>query len=149
MNQVETKIETPPTSIGHFREMKGIRVEAAINAMVLRMLQYAPQGYPKPIDKFVMKDASVIDGMLQVPVQFVGGVARHDFELLWDGTYSKSNPPQVNMRLIHNGNDDQGEATLTDQLRFAIPALSPCIIHIEDGLGSVKDVRIGLPWADI
>lgn len=145
VNQVETIIETAPSSIEHLRKMKGIRVEAATNAMVLRLLQYAPEGYPEPVDKFDMKDVAVIDGMLQVSVQYVGGVvARHDFELFWDGTYLESNPPQVKMRLIHNGNDDPGEAILLEQLRFALPALDPCIIHIEDGLGNVKDVRIGL-----
>ncbi len=127
-------------SIDLHRQMRGIRVTAKENQMVLRFLQQR-QKLPKPVDDFVLNDAPSEGSILTVSVAYSGGCSRHDFELVWDGSFSKSNPPIAHMRHVHDANEDACKAVIREELLFASPNLQPSIIQLDAGGGFVLEVR--------
>ncbi|MFT6865902.1 MAG: hypothetical protein ACJA08_000728 [Cyclobacteriaceae bacterium] len=53
-----------------------------------------------------------------VVVEYSGGCGEHLFYLWWDGVVKYSEPPQFDLYLIHNGNDDACEAIIRDTINF-------------------------------
>ncbi len=124
-------IETSPITIDHADGKKGVRINAEQNSLTLRFLQKT-KDLPKPISPVSIKSAKIVDGMLQIEVSFTGSKpSRHGFELLWNGSSTRSMPPQMNFLLIHKANNDSGKAILEQSLTFALPAnLAPATIRL-------------------
>jgi hypothetical protein len=71
-------------------------------------------------DMFFISNAFVWEDVLTVSVQYSGGCKKHDFQLVWDGTYTKSLPPQISLFLIHNNNGDTCKAIVREELQFVL-----------------------------
>ncbi len=73
-----------------------------------------------------------IDGNnLKIEVAY-GGCNEHDFDLRWDGSIMKSNPPQVNLELLDNTGPQMCNAYFQHTICFDISKLKSA------GSGSVK-----------
>lgn len=73
-------------------------------------------------DPFTLKSA-VIDMVkqeLQIEVQYSGGCAKHDFEIIWPETIIAIFPPVYPVILNHENNGDMCEAFLTETLVFSL-----------------------------
>ncbi|HMV70496.1 MAG TPA: hypothetical protein PKA64_26885, partial [Myxococcota bacterium] len=53
-----------------------------------------------------------------VSVGYSGGCAQHDFVLQWDGQFSLSIPPAVELSLWHDGHGDMCQAFIMERRRF-------------------------------
>jgi len=142
-NPVITELTTPEVSIDLRKKLKGVRVTAQQNEMLLRFVQKFAE-IPKPLDHVSVNGASLDGNIVNVKVLYSGGCAEHDFQLTWDGTYLKSNPPQARMRLIHNANDDPCDGLLRETQSYLLPPLDPCIIRIDTGNGDSHELKFGL-----
>lgn len=55
-----------------------------------------------------------------VVVEYSGGCGEHLFYIWWDGIFRYSEPPQFDLYLIHNGNQDLCEAIIRDTINFSL-----------------------------
>lgn len=67
---------------------------------------------------FVLNSAELVDSALNISVSYSGGCAKHGFELVWPETITMIYPPQFDLILIHDNNDDGCEAYPTETLVF-------------------------------
>jgi hypothetical protein len=95
-------------------------------------------------DDFNINQVATKDDKLTVTVQYTGGCERHDFDLRWDGSYLESFPPQVLMRLVHNSNSDPCEALPTEELKFDMLDLDPCVIKLSSDFGYTSSIPFKL-----
>lgn len=82
-------------------------------------------------DNFYLRSAEVVDSVLHVTVSYSGGCREHSFELVWPEAIIMIFPPQFNVILLHDSNNDLCEAAITETLIFELS---------ENGLGLSKDV---------
>jgi hypothetical protein len=69
-------------------------------------------------------DSLAISGnILSVFVNYSGGCKEHSFELVSNGMYAKSMPPQLSLCLKHSGNDDQCKKLVMQELKFDVSEL--------------------------
>ncbi len=66
---------------------------------------------------------SVEGDVLSVFVNYSGGCKEHSFELLSNGMYAKSLPPQISVCLKHTNNEDNCRKLVMQELKFNIAAL--------------------------
>jgi hypothetical protein len=66
---------------------------------------------------------SVQGDCIEMKVSYSGGCAEHRFELVWDGNWAESMPPQVSLRLVHHNNNDHCRAIKSEKLTFDIKPL--------------------------
>lgn len=71
-------------------------------------------------DDYTINSAEVKGNQLIVEVAYSGGCKEHEFELLGDRRIMKSLPPQMNIVLKHNANQDMCRALITTTLIFDI-----------------------------
>ena len=82
-------------------------------------------------------DSAWIDGNnLHLKVLYSGGCKEHTFELLGNGFMMKSLPPQTNIKLLHNSNDDHCRELIKEEHVFNLQPLQysgnkELVIHIE------------------
>lgn len=70
-----------------------------------------------PTESVTVTSAGVSDDTLTVGVQFAGGCGSHRFDLCWNGGWSRSDPPQFGLWLVHE-TEDRCEALLSEALSF-------------------------------
>lgn len=70
------------------------------------------------IDSVWVSNLAVSGDNLTMEASFGGGCGEHEFRLCWGGDVMESEPPQVEVHLIHDGNGDSCEAELTEELSF-------------------------------
>ena len=87
------------------------------------------------IDDVDISNVSIDGDILSLEASYGGGCEDHFFQLCWDGEVMESDPPQISVHLIHDGNDDSCEAYLSEELSFD---LSPA------GFGSGETVIVGV-----
>ena len=93
------------------------------------------QGYqPEATDAFDVISAGVKGDILTLVVSYGGGCEDHEFNLIFNGAYKKSLPPQIDLFLKHNANGDKCRAMVQQELKFDIAAVK----------GSNKSVVISL-----
>jgi len=81
-------------------------------------------GYkPKTTDSFTLLETSMKGDNLIMLVQYGGGCQDHEWNLVTNGAYAKSLPPQITVNLEHNANGDMCRALLRDTLEFEIAEL--------------------------
>jgi hypothetical protein len=69
-------------------------------------------------DDYTINSVEVIGNQLSVSVTYGGGCKEHEFELLGDRRIMKSMPPQMNVVLKHNANQDMCRALITTTVVF-------------------------------
>jgi len=66
---------------------------------------------------------SLSGDVLSVFVNYSGGCKDHSFELISNGMYAKSMPPQVSVILKHTNNGDNCRKLVMEELKFNVAAL--------------------------
>lgn len=67
----------------------------------------------KTKDKYALSSAKIEKDALRLNISYSGGCKEHVFEIIWNGFFLESNPPQVDLFLVHNANGDRCEAYIT------------------------------------
>jgi hypothetical protein len=75
---------------------------------------------PKENDPFKVSHLDIKDSILTMVVSYSGGCKDHEFEMWAGKNYMKSMPPQLNLFLKHEANDDLCKAMKFDTLRFDV-----------------------------
>lgn len=75
---------------------------------------------PKDNDSFTFQSISLTDSILTMVINYSGGCEEHNFELISNGMYAKSLPPQLNMFLKHDGNNDACRMLIIDTLVYDV-----------------------------
>lgn len=70
------------------------------------------------VDAVTIENAAISGHTLSLDASYSGGCESHTFQLCWDGAVMESNPVQINVALIHDGNGDTCESYLTESLSF-------------------------------
>ena len=78
----------------------------------------------KESDYLKIIDAEIEGVLLFLTVEYSGGCARHNFELIGSKAISKSFPPQRAVKLIHDNGDDICEAVVTRKIEVDISELA-------------------------
>ena len=68
------------------------------------------EGDPKTIE-----NAKIVGDTLVADLSYGGGCAEHFVEMCWDGVFAESEPVQVWVSLVHDGNNDPCDAILNEQ----------------------------------
>lgn len=74
-------------------------------------------------DPFELGEIVINGNTVEITVSYPGGCAAHNFEIIWDATVLYSNPPKINIVIIHDNNGDSCEAYITEVLRFPLDSL--------------------------
>jgi hypothetical protein len=82
-------------------------------------------------DPFELNGIVINGDKVEVSVSYPGGCAQHTFEIIWDQMIMYSDPPQINMVIIHDNNGDICEAYITEVITFELDSLIGSI-GIED-----------------
>ncbi len=69
-------------------------------------------------DPFTLNNATVTDDVLTVSVSYGGGCRDHEFHLHKADRFMESDPVQLGIAVIHDGNGDRCEAWITEQHSF-------------------------------
>lgn len=69
---------------------------------------------------YKLDSISLKGDVLSVYVNYSGGCKDHSFELVSNGMYAKSLPPQLSLCLKHTGNDDMCKKLVMQELKFDI-----------------------------
>ncbi len=69
-------------------------------------------------DPFQLLGVEVNDQVLMIDVSYSGGCEDHIFEIVWPQIITAVFPPDFEVVLNHNANDDSCEALITQQLEF-------------------------------
>ncbi|MFT4980028.1 MAG: hypothetical protein ACI8S6_005940 [Myxococcota bacterium] len=70
------------------------------------------------IDSVDVSELSIEGDTLSLTASFGGGCEDHEFRLCWNGAVDLSDPAQISVALIHDGNGDSCEAYLSEELSF-------------------------------
>lgn len=73
-----------------------------------------------PNDAVHIKDARIVGDSLSLLVSYGGGCRTHEFKALGTNMIMKSMPPQTNIMLSHEANNDMCEALITQSLSFGL-----------------------------
>ncbi|WP_157961121.1 hypothetical protein [Lutibacter citreus] len=60
---------------------------------------------------------------IQINLSYSGGCQNHSFELIWDGKVYIDDPCHMNFILLHDGNNDDCEAYITETITINLDAL--------------------------
>lgn len=74
-------------------------------------------------DAYTILDAIIGGDILTIAVQYGGGCKTHEFDLYTDGAIMKSLPPQMNLTLHHNANQDMCRALVIDTIYFNVASV--------------------------
>ncbi|GGK49797.1 MULTISPECIES: hypothetical protein [Flavobacteriaceae] len=74
-------------------------------------------------DSFKINSATRIDDNLEVSISYGGGCKQHSFEVIWDGVVYTDPPCQMNLFIIHNANNDECEALITETISINLKNL--------------------------
>lgn len=74
-------------------------------------------------DPFTLKTHKINGDTLSLVVSYSGGCQEHSFDLIGNGSYAKSLPPQSRLRLIHDANDDNCRSLIETNLKFNVKEL--------------------------
>jgi hypothetical protein len=79
--------------------------------------------HPIEAENFSIYSASIDGDILTLSVNYHGGKAFHEFELLFNGIYMKSMPPQVNLFLKHSHTPENCEKLISETVHFDLKNL--------------------------
>jgi len=90
-------------------------------------------------DPFALDTLYIDKDSLKITVSYPGGCARHSFEVIWDELISSTNPPVLNLLILHDAQNDACEAMITHTLSVALSELNDITlpegvsIHLANG----------------
>lgn len=78
------------------------------------------QGYTNFKNKVLVtiKYMEIEDDILTLAISYSGGCAEHEFELISNGAYAKSYPPQLTLFLRHDDKEDRCRSIVDKKLNF-------------------------------
>ena len=93
-------------------------------------------------DAFSLGDLAIAHDELRVHVTTAGGCASHSFSACWDGTATKSDPPQVSISLFHDADGDTCDGLLTFDLRVDVSRVRanyrpPVVLHVSGATSQI------------
>jgi len=122
-------------------ELRGIKVYGSQNEMTVRFIsRIEVTEVPSSGDHIGVESAAIVNDQLVMVVNYGGGCRDHTFEVLWDGVYQESLPPQVEMRFFHNANGDTCRRAFRETFVFDLLDLDPCVIHLSTAFGFSADL---------
>ncbi|MCU0474337.1 MAG: hypothetical protein MUC93_13415 [Bacteroidales bacterium] len=71
-------------------------------------------------DPFDLKSIILKGDSVEITVAYPGGCRFHSFEIIWNETFSDTEPPQTGLIILHDANGDMCEAYITDTLSFCV-----------------------------
>ena len=71
-------------------------------------------------DRMTIKSAEQNGDILILDVSYSGGCADHEFELVSNGNYKATYPPELQIKLLHNSNGDGCRGMIDKKLYFNI-----------------------------
>lgn len=75
-------------------------------------------------DPFELREIRIENDSAFITVSYSGGCRKHTFEVIWSEMYYNTDPPETGFIVIHNANDDNCEAYLTETLAFDLTELT-------------------------
>jgi hypothetical protein len=82
----------------------------------------------KPNDQVALSNVKFVTGIagnfITADARYGGGCRKHEFKAFWDGSWSKSNPPEMTIALRHNANGDTCMALLNRMVQINIGELT-------------------------
>ncbi|MCA9649345.1 MAG: hypothetical protein H6712_19875 [Myxococcales bacterium] len=124
-------------------DIAGVRIHAERNHITLYTPMIREEFEPR--DRFQIRGARFEGDQLVVEVEYGGGCQRHDFRVLWNGAVRRSNPPQADFLLTHDGHADPCRMILHETLRIDMLDLPPLVLTLRDGFGGEQQLRYRLP----
>jgi hypothetical protein len=88
------------------------------------------------------------DAVLVLDVTYSGGCVDHGFTMVWDGNVMESYPPQINLFLFHDFNDDPCDGLVDEKLYFDFDFDAPIIAHIRNGESYADEDTITVEFSD-
>lgn len=76
-------------------------------------------------DAYTIRETMVYGSRLSIVLTYGGGCKDHEFQLFTTGAIMKSMPPQMQILLFHDGNDDMCRALVTDTVSFDLKPVKP------------------------
>ena len=74
-------------------------------------------------DRTTISRMEVLGDYLSMSVSYSGGCEEHDFDLISDGRYSATYPPEIELVLRHNANKDMCRSYIDETLFFDLKPL--------------------------
>jgi len=96
-------------------------------------------------DNYNLYSAEIDEGYLKAIVSYSGGCKEHQFTMTTNGMWMKSMPPQLNLNLTHNANEDFCKAFIYDTLRFDLtncinPAVTEVVLRVNSPSGKTEHI---------
>jgi hypothetical protein len=79
---------------------------------------------PENSDPFTLNSVRVEGDSVIISVSYAGGCEKHFFEVVWDSAILYTNPPKIELIVLHNANGDHCEAYITEELMFSLDDLN-------------------------
>ena len=69
---------------------------------------------------YTIESASLTDSILTIDIKYKGGCGEHNFELLFNGMYAKSMPPQAGLYLQHEIKNETCDKEISKKIKFNV-----------------------------
>lgn len=86
---------------------------------------------------YIINKVNRVGDLIEVNLSYSGGCKQHEFEIIWDGIVYTDDPCHMNLLLIHNSNNDNCEALITETISINLKELvgdnvykDSCAYHI-------------------
>ncbi len=97
---------------------KAQNIQATINAQQVRI--DPSSRLDDKTDRITIKSAEHNGDILILDVSYSGGCADHDFELISNGKYKATYPPELEIKLLHDSHEDSCRGMIDKKLYFNI-----------------------------
>ena len=102
----------------------GLKTSAyAISEETLNVIIDPSENMQKRGDRTTISRMEVLGDYLSINVSYSGGCEEHEFKLLSDGRYSATYPPEVELVLRYDANNDMCRSYLDETLFFDLKPL--------------------------
>ena len=97
---------------------------------ITKLHQFDPYASLGQVADPINVGAGIEGSHLILDLNYQGGHKEHIIELTWDGTYSESSPPHVNLMMRHSADGDSCKAEINKKRAYTLSDLRPCVINI-------------------
>jgi hypothetical protein len=95
-----------------------------LNASAIEYSTIISGQYSKTSDSFDLDKVSVNGNNIEVTVSYSGGCTKHSFKVVWDEKVTNTNPPRINLVILHDSGGDNCKAYITEILSFSLSDLT-------------------------
>lgn len=100
-------------------------------------------------ESYVINSAKREKDSIQINLSYSGGCKQHGFEIIWDGIVYTDEPCHMNLLLIHDSNNDDCEALITETISINLKELvgdvvykDSCAYHIYSTYNSGEEADV-------